>query len=199
MQHGRMSDMPCVDRGVMKLFLDLDGVIVNLEEPLAKHFGLTQNDYDITKWNGIQEALGHTSNKYFWSFCDYHFWINLPMYSHAIDLLSALAIYNPCLLTSPPAHIATAKQDWIQKNLPIYFRYGRYLIGPAKEEVAGPGKVLIDDHDENIDKWRADDGYAIVFPQPWNRQRKLVGVVDPVEYVMTCLKDIQKTLDKSEI
>jgi 5'(3')-deoxyribonucleotidase len=184
----------------MKLFIDLDDVLVDCEQFMAKHFDLNIGDYDQTKWEGIREATGYSTDQ-FWEHFDYSFWFNLPLCSCALDLLWKLVYYRPCIITSPAPHSATAKQDWIQKVLPNYYNYGRYIITPSKETVAGPSKVLIDDSDDNVRKWEDNDGLGILFPQPWNERRDLVlnnPKFDRVEFVMKELRNIQKMLDKSE-
>jgi hypothetical protein len=62
----------------------------------------------------------------------------------------------------------------------------------AKASVAGPGKILIDDKNENIDEWEAAGGIGILYPRPWNR---LAGNPLPLEYLrFSLLLALQETV-----
>jgi len=49
----------------------------------------------------------------------------------------------------------------------------RFLFGPAKAFCASPERVLIDDYDGNVDKFRAAGGHAILVPQSYNSRSHL--------------------------
>lgn len=158
----------------MKVFLDMDGVLVDF-------FNACLLIHGCTKWNeenwpqewDIPGVIGLSHNE-FWKPIDDHFWENVvELYGHAPALIKFLAErqIKPCLLTSPSIGGATGKQLFIKKHLPEFFREKRYLIGPAKEFCAGPDTLLIDDYDKNCRVFQEAGGSAIVFPQPWNSMR----------------------------
>ena len=59
------------------------------------------------------------------------------------------------------------KLEWIHKYFPEWM-HRQYLMGPQKHLLAGPGSLLIDDSEENVEKFRQHDGQAILVPRPWN-------------------------------
>lgn len=63
------------------------------------------------------------------------------------------------------------KRAWLTKHLPHYAR--RAIFGTAKELLAAPCKLLIDDHDPNVDAWRGCGGKAVLVPRPWNIGRTM--------------------------
>lgn len=168
----------------MKIFLDLDGVIVDfiggvlalheLRAPNIKH-------EDITSYGCIVRKLGFQSEAEFWDETDTpKFWTELQFTPEAGTLLAFLKTYDVTLLTSPSHKAAGPKQTWIRYSLPEFFKRGKYLIGPDKAAVAGHGKLLIDDSEENCERWVKNGGKAILFPRPWNNLR----YKDPLEYVI---------------
>lgn len=42
------------------------------------------------------------------------------------------------------------------------------ILCKEKFFLAAPDRLLIDDNDGNVDKWRSAGGKAILFPQIWN-------------------------------
>ena len=164
---------------MLKIFLDIDGVVRNWDSGVCQLFGL--GDVLVRSWDTIENlALERgvvKTGKEFWEKQTSDFWAGLKMYQHAHDFLSMLEDLvgkkNICLLTAPTLTSAGGTQKWIRKNMPYFFNSKQYLIGPAKHFVAGAGKLLIDDKDDNVIKFREAGGEAIVFPQPWNSMSKL--------------------------
>jgi hypothetical protein len=44
----------------------------------------------------------------------------------------------------------------------------RLHVGNDKHLLAGPGRLLIDDHPGNCHDWNESGGVSILFPRPWN-------------------------------
>jgi hypothetical protein len=154
----------------MRIYLDLDGVIVAFAEGVIKWYDLNCTTEDITGW-GVIFKYFPGSEAAFWEGLTTKFWLELKFTREANQILTLLKPIKPCILTSPPHNGAGGKQQWIRKNLPDYFKDGRYLIGPAKQYLAHNNALLIDDSDENIDKFENAGGHAILVPRPWNRLR----------------------------
>ena len=77
--------------------------------------------------------------------------------------------------------------DWIGGRLPQFSR--SFIMTPCKEVLSKKG-ILIDDSDANVEEFRERGGSAILFPQPWNKNRKQDGRVDYVtEQLTMILKD----------
>ncbi len=157
------------------LFLDVDGVLTKFAESAAEaceHPGASIDCWDFFKRWGLTEEQ-------FWSILDSkgeRFWSDMPFLSWADEVLAMCREYadKVVLLTSPP-RVAHA---WSGRVLSLQRRFGGptfrdYILCPAghKELLAGPGRVLVDDRDENCAMFRAAGGEAIVFPRLWNSGR----------------------------
>ncbi len=153
-----------------RVFLDLDGVIVNFAQGVIDLYKLSCKFEDLTHWGAILEYSGKTPAE-FWGGLTEDFWYGLRMFPEAKMLLDLLKPYNPCILTSPSYISAGARQQWIRLWMSDYFQDGRYLIGPAKKYVAREGALLIDDSPDNITAWRKAGGEGFLFPRPWNNSR----------------------------
>lgn len=163
-----------------KIFLDLDGVIINLVDGIIKHFNMDCTAEDVNTWDYFTLKTVKLHQE-FWAGLSDEFWVNLEKYPWADKVLAMVEPYRPCLLTSPAYNNGTARQKWIQNNLPEYYHEGRYLIGPAKHYVAREDCILIDDFDGNIDEWKKEGGIGILFPQYWNKNARFAD--DPVGYL----------------
>jgi hypothetical protein len=156
------------------VFLDLDGVLVDFVGGAFAHHGkslpMREVRWDFPKQLGFEDAWAES----FWAGLGYDFWANLDWTAEGQALLAQLeGLFGDriALLTSPAktSGCAEGKLAWIGRHLPKYAR--RYFIGPPKELIAGPGKILVDDHEENTRKFAAAGGRAILVPRPWNCRR----------------------------
>ena len=171
---------------VFKYFLDLDGVIVAFAEGVIKWYNLDCTPEDFKKWGAIFNFFTG-SEATFWEGLTDKFWLGLEFTKEAKRILTLVEPLKPCILTSPSHTSAGSKQQWIKENLPDYFNDGRYLIGPAKHFGAHSESVLIDDAEENIDKFKNEGGHVILVPRPWNRLRGN----DVLEHIKTELDKIK--------
>jgi hypothetical protein len=165
-----------------RCFIDLDGVLVDFHGGAARHHGVPYPDpWPAGVWH-VDQVLGveHTA---FWSTLDEHFWTDLAPTAECYALLelaeSLFGAENVCILSSPPRDPGSlaGKCRWIQLNLPEYDR--RFLIGPCKHLVAGPGAVLVDDSDDNLVRFHRAGGQGVLVPRPWNS-----GHAIPVEEIL---------------
>lgn len=164
----------------MKVFIDMDGVLVNFVRPAFAKHGIHTYTYppeagwDIVKaFNMISPDSKMTDNE-FWGAFDQKFWYTLPKTVGCDTLLRTVEGYvgkeNICLLTSAlTSEAAAGKTDWVRDNLPWHYR-SHLLIGTAKHFLSYPGALLIDDRDKNVDDFRFPSvgGIAILVPRPWN-------------------------------
>lgn len=186
-----------------EVFLDLDGVLVDLVGGVSKFYGVPQpflNPANHGKYY-LDKILGIKPED-FWSPLGYDFWSTLEWMPDATEILFRLFHYvdhkQSTLLTSPISTegCVEGKCHWIRKHMPRWSR--RFLIGSGKEAIAGPGKLLIDDYDQNVDKWIEAGGPAILVPRPWNRLHALPTLT----YLSTELKryfdePVEKLVQKS--
>jgi hypothetical protein len=152
-------------------FVDLDGVLVNFCSGAFRVHGARYPDPWPVGVFAVRDVL-RLDNQAFWAPMDEQFWADLEPMPDCRDLLHLLEGFfgadHVCILSSPshdPSALA-GKYRWILRHLPAYAR--RYLIGPAKHFCAGPGKVLLDDHDDNVQRFTEAGGQGVLVPRPWN-------------------------------
>lgn len=161
----------------MKCFIDMDGVLANFVGAACRVHNRPW-PYDDPKNLGrfeIEPAWG-ISPREFWKPIDaagIGFWENLEKTEFADRLIRfATSIYgldNLCILTSPsddPACVP-GKRAWMRMNYPLLSK--NMLFGSAKQFLAGPDRVLIDDRDKNLEDFQMYGGFGVLVPQPWNR------------------------------
>lgn len=155
----------------MKIFLDMDGVIVDFVRPALAAHGKTLPMSEV-RWN-FPGQVGMT-DKEFWPKLGYDFWSSLPRTNEANALLGYLLGAhkdNLALLSSPcnTRGCRDGKHTWVINNVPQL--KDRLILGSCKEMFAHYDSLLIDDHEKNVDKFRAYGGSAILVPRPWNSRR----------------------------
>lgn len=173
-----------------EVFLDLDGVLVDLVNPICAFHGKCYPYHEGSPHRGNyhMDKIFEMDGKDFWSPLGFDFWYNLPLMEDAHAILFRIFHHvtekQVTLLTSPISTdgCVEGKAKWIRTYMPKLSR--RFLIGSGKEAIAAPGKLLIDDYDRNVDAWIEAGGPAIQVPRPWNR---LHGI-NTLDYVATELK-----------
>lgn len=157
----------------MIIFLDLDGVIINFAKGVFDWFGKPYEPEKVTSWDALP-GLVDVDPKYFWDIIRTPvFWEYLEFYQDANYLINKLQTYGQVILLSSPSNgCAGYRQNWIQNNLPEFFKSKRYILTPLKEACAHSEAILIDDHDQNCAKFILCGGYSIIYPQPWNTPTK---------------------------
>jgi hypothetical protein len=154
-----------------RCFVDLDGVLVDFNRGAVRRHGRDYPDpWPRGVW-AVREVLG-LDGASFWAAMDEQFWADLDPLPNCFGLLELLeGLFGPenvCILSSPSrdASALAGKYRWIRRHLPDYER--RYLIGPAKHFCSGPGKVLVDDLEENVRLFTEAGGRGVLMPRPWN-------------------------------
>jgi len=164
----------------MKIFLDQDGVLANFVGGACKAHGLTC--YDKPERLGefsLEKCWGMTAGQFWAPTNNYDFWFNLEKTAEADEIvmlaIDAVGVENVAMLTSPSLDpdCVPAKRAWMEKCYPqlaktMIFSWGKGIIG-------GPGRILIDDRDRNIDDWYLAGGEGILVPRPWNEDYKLAN------------------------
>lgn len=155
-------------------FLDMDGVITDFVTAMCMAHGRANPYIDAeAPLSYHMEDIWGISAEEFWKPANTaDFWLNIPPTPWKDRVLAMVyedfGVKNVYILTSPSASpAATAgKVAWIQKNIPDLAR--QFFVGPKKEALAHPDAFLIDDHDENVGRFKRAGGDGSVFPQPWN-------------------------------
>ena len=134
------------------VYCDMDGVIVDFE---AAYTQLTGENPTTTSKKGDD----------FWTPVDKAgagFWIRMKWMPDGKALWNYISKYQPILLSAPSRQESSriGKRVWVKRNLPGV----KLLLRQAerKQDFANPTSILIDDREDNIERWRKAGGIGIV-------------------------------------
>lgn len=142
----------------MKLYVDMDGVLVNFNGGVKKIFKSDKKCSEIINDYGIKE---------FWQEINKinDFWENLePLHDDIEQIWKSLQNKIPhiAILSSPSRHpnCIPGKSKWLDKHIgQNHLR----LFTPEKHKYACPNSILIDDMEKNITNWESAGGVGILF------------------------------------
>jgi len=166
---------------VVKLILDMDGVVADFVTALCKTHALSSPyDNGYERWD-IESSteFGHMSRNQMFKPCrDAAWWENIPKTPEADHIvetcLELVGIENivVCTATTLPVGACTdGKIAWWKKLYPKVGLHDRVIATPHKHFLASPYSILIDDKESNIDDFQQHGGNAMMIPRPWNRLR----------------------------
>jgi len=163
-----------------RLFLDMDGVIVDWCKGAHEIHGLSEYDSDPDCWPykwgpegwdfNNEPEVNLPTHKLFEPM-GRGFWASLGWTKDGnsiATMVDTLLGENWCLLTNPwnGDGVIDGRRDWISRELPNM--KNRVLVGACKSMCASPNAILVDDYDKNIDEWRKHGGIGFLYPRPWN-------------------------------
>lgn len=172
---------------ISTVFFDLDGTLVNFGKGSLAWHGLylppEQFTFDFPKQVGFADTW---CPKFWKPLENVEFWAGLEPWPDGMALLRwAETVYGPerigILSDSAMPCAADGKRLWLDKHLPGYRKRAFFSTG-IKEMIAAPCKLLVDDRNEVVDRFRKCRGHAILAPRPWNRRQSetKLGLFDPV-------------------
>ncbi len=147
------------------IFLDMDGVIVDLHKAVAQRLGIT----DMTAFNQGELPVKDAE---LWGGTNAEWWADLPWMDDGFDILCFCEeIVGPqnVIICSKPANwpgSAEGKVMWIAEHIPTYAR--RFILTPNKSWCASPRTLLIDDNESMIQGFREASGAGLLCPRGWN-------------------------------
>ncbi len=173
--------MMVVDKPI--IFCDQDGVLTDFVKGVCEAhkrpspYALPENYgiFDMERiWNiTVKEFYEPTNTE--------DFWLNLDLMPDAdliMELLGNIDNFNNIAILTSPSDFGgciTGKRKsikkyypWLEKNL---------IFTSAKQFLAGPNRILIDDRDKNIEDFEAAGGKGILVPRLWNKDYRLSGSV----------------------
>lgn len=177
--------------------IDLDGVGANFVAGSFAVHGV--KEVPVDHWNYF-DTWG-ISEEEFWEpiheLGDDFYGEFVPPYPWKDELIETIKRYTTeqIILTSPSNHPAgySGKKVWCDKYLPGI----KLVVAKDKQFLAGPRRVLIDDHDGNCATFKNPTvplaypgGESILFPQRWNGNAGLVG--QEVKYVERRLRHLSR-------
>ena len=137
----------------MKIFCDLDGVLVDFEAGFARNFGFPHNS--------VQEGV-------MWKYILSHerHWHDLPMMPDAQLLWDFIKDMDPTICTGCPssgyAHADAGKRHWCNEML---IPNPQVITCRSKDKplhMSAPGDILIDDLEKNIARWNEAGGIGVL-------------------------------------
>lgn len=171
------------------IVLDMDGVLVDFCRAAYEIHGKPYDGNEPTTWNFF-EGWGINEDQ-FWSkidACKESFWSELREYHWARELIYTIDEVDHFVIATK---CSTSPYSSFGKVLSLQRLFGEdfrdYFITPRKELLAGPGRILIDDSDSNCTAFEDAGGAAILFPQPWNKNRDKLNI-PPITYVLEKLE-----------
>jgi hypothetical protein len=153
------------------IFLDVDGVIADFVGGVRRLYGMPDDwvprRYDIAaelgvSWEMITKEIA--VSRWFWNELD----VCADGAEFAAAVVDMSEGFNVVPLTKPMHGCDSfyiERVDWLESN---FNQLSYPIFAHDKSPIAAPGKLLIDDCDENINAWRAAGGQAILWPRPWN-------------------------------
>lgn len=155
-----------------KIYLDMDGVIADFVGGSLKLHGKTIPPKEI-QWNFMnQVGFNGGGDPAFWKPLESpDFWANLDVLPDGEALfrylVKAVGVEHIGILSSGlcPGS-CDGKRTWLRRHFPALEKSA--LFGTVKHMAAAPCKILIDDHEANVDGFRAAKGKGVLIPRPWN-------------------------------
>ena len=162
----------------LKVLLDMDGILADFTEGISRAHGRS-NPYTQENKSShgryVMEDIWGMKPSQFWSKAEeWEFWANLPKTPEADEIVQlavgGFGLENVAVLTAPPLSMGAVpgKRIWMKEHYPQLAK--RMIFTGAKEFVAAPGRMLIDDKDSNVDGWEDEGGDGILLPRLWNRR-----------------------------
>lgn len=173
------------------ILLDMDGVLADFVSAAIGVCGLPLKHDEVDQWDFF---LPYMTAEEFWQKIDAvpGFWSNvIQPYPWAPEIV-ALCKENAkqVVFASAPCNhpnSAEGKIRWLRRHFFMERDRNDYMLGPDKYLMAKPGRVLIDDNENNCVAFNTEGGHSVLFPQPWN----LNDGMDPVKHVQKALEAAQ--------
>jgi 5'(3')-deoxyribonucleotidase len=162
----------------MIAWLDIDGVLADFHGGIHKALGLpwNPNHWPYKKgsagWNYYEEL--DMSFDAFDQLCTFDLWANLEWMPDGMQILTTVERVfkypNIRLLTTPMPNTesASGKVAWVRQHLPQYAKQLIITTAPKEMFAKVPDSILIDDCQDNFERWIAAGGRAQLVPRPWN-------------------------------
>jgi hypothetical protein len=159
------------------IFCDLDGVLVDFDKGYLELTGKpTHHAYvqdSILFWRNFKDSLQAKKMR------EVEYWANLDWMSDGRELWSYIKPYTPYMLTAPSRDDQSkeGKTMWVNQHLTgfksIIFKLAKY-----KSDLSKPGRILIDDRADTIERWNNNGGIGILHTSATNtiEQLKQLGL-----------------------
>lgn len=184
----------------MRIYLDMDGVLVRCHEAALEYFGVREPD-PWPDWHSVLQVIigagaadddvASMTREQFWSIFDENWWVKLYKTPLCDQLITACAKFvgpeNVFIATRPTRNPGcwSGKYTWVLENLPRGLAGQVIQIQGGKDALARVGAILIDDSIHNIVSFNDAGGLGILVPRPWNgKQHNDEIVLQQLQYVV---------------
>jgi hypothetical protein len=170
-----------LSEGQYQIYQDLDGCLSDFNERFEHFSGMSPDDYMEMATKQFGEKI---AKQRFWNLIDeqvgMRYWRGMKWMPEGKQLWDYIKQFNPIILTAPSYNEVSVigKKLWVQDNLgshvPIEFRQAK-----EKVDFAGPNKILIDDREDTISSWKAQNGIGFLYQgetEPIIRELKKLGL-----------------------
>jgi 5'(3')-deoxyribonucleotidase len=182
----------------MKVYLDIDGVLANFLGSLHRVFKLPYEyekyPYPFGLWDMFSKMHPDMPFDIINGACHESFWANLKWMHDGRRIYDTVMTHfdDIKLLTTPMPNPGswTGKYKWVLSELGPCMAKNLIVTTTSKDIVAGPGSLLIDDRDENVEEFREAGGKAILVPRPWNKLYQLrFNTLDHIKICIDLIKE----------
>lgn len=155
--------------------LDMDGVIVDFVKGACLHHNRSSpylQEENLGNWD-IDKMWGMTHDECF--DLPSSFWESLEWTKAGKEIVriaeELVGRHNVYILSNPSEHAnaVIGKLAWIKREMPEYRK--KWFFGTEKHAVGGHNRLLIDDSDKNVEKYRAKGFPAVLVPALWNKYK----------------------------
>ena len=148
-----------------KIFLDMDGVLVDFDEQFKELTGQYPKDYEAT--HTIEEFWDEIDN------AGVGFWRGMKWMPGGEALYNRTSQFDHVLLSSPSRSEVSkiGKHLWRRDKTPNT----KLILSRShlKKNYAAPNHILIDDRESNIKQWRDAGGIGILYKSPEQVNKEL--------------------------
>lgn len=163
---------------MMKIFLDMDGVIVNFVKGICDRYNLS---YSQETSNNLGSFL--TNEIWLDLERDDIFWDDLPKFDWSDKLVRACHRYAETYILSAPGVInsksASGKIRWLNHHYPEFGN--KFILTYHKELLASENRLLIDDTYAQVKDFRNSGGDTILFPSCFSSHEEIEEVFQEIE------------------
>jgi hypothetical protein len=147
-----------------QIYCDLDQTLCDFEARFEHFYGILPREYEEKAIKQFGEQKG---KERFWDSINkigIRFWRGIPWMPEGPQLWDYIKKFNQIILTASSRDESSkiGKKLWVQdklgSNIPIEFR-----ASDKKQELSGPGKILIDDRLDNILQWKSKNGIGLLY------------------------------------
>ncbi len=159
------------EKNMVKIFCDMDGVLVDLLGSIKKYLGKSKLNQKLIDNFFYQDA---GPNAEFWAECGWE--------AGGKQLWKYIKSHKPQILSACPSvcnkdeNVIKGKVQWCQNNLDISKSQVNVVQRREKKNFAGKNIILIDDHKKNIREWENAGGTGVLHINTNSTIKQLKGL-----------------------